>query len=149
MMKFRGHAHRSLDDKGRLILPPEFRDSIRSAVPEGVIVLTIYDKQVIGITPAQWAELEDELEKVKTPSRELQNTIRILYSGYTETPVSAQGRIAIPAHLRKSGKLDKDVVVMGAGRRFEIWPADSYEQLLDGDYDVSTELAENNVSMPF
>jgi MraZ protein len=148
-MKFRGHAHRSLDDKGRLILPPDFRDLIRSGVPEAVIVLTIFDKHVIGITPAQWARMEDELEKVKSPSRELQNTIRILYSGYTETPVGAQGRIAIPAHLRKSGKLDKDVVVMGAGRRFEIWPADSFERLLDEDYDVSRELAENNVSLPF
>ncbi|WP_285905296.1 division/cell wall cluster transcriptional repressor MraZ [Pseudodesulfovibrio pelocollis] len=148
-MKFRGHAHRSLDDKGRLILPPEFRDLIRSGVPEAVIVLTIFDKHVIGITPTQWARMEDELEKVKAPSRELQNTIRILYSGYTETPVGAQGRIAIPAHLRKSGKLDKDVVVMGAGRRFEIWPAESFEQLLDEDYDVSRELAENNVSLPF
>ncbi|ADU63767.1 MAG: division/cell wall cluster transcriptional repressor MraZ [Pseudodesulfovibrio sp.] len=148
-MKFRGHAHRSLDDKGRLILPPDFRDMIRSGVPESVIVLTIFDRHVIGITPAQWARMEDELEKVKTPSRELQNTIRILYSGYTETPVGAQGRIAIPAHLRKSGKLDKDVVVMGAGRRFEIWPADSFERLLDEDYDVSQELAENNVSLPF
>lgn len=148
-MKFRGHAHRSLDDKGRLILPPDFRDLIRSGLPEAVIVLTIFDKHVIGITPDQWVRLEDELEKVKTPSRELQNTIRILYSGYTETPVGAQGRIAIPAHLRKSGKLDKDVVVMGAGRRFEIWPADSFERLLDEDYDVSHELAENNVSLPF
>ncbi|MFH1915540.1 MAG: division/cell wall cluster transcriptional repressor MraZ [Pseudomonadota bacterium] len=148
-MKFRGHAHRSLDDKGRLILPPEFRDMIRSGVPESVIVLTIFDKHVIGITPDQWARMEDELEKVKAPSRELQNTIRILYSGYTETPVGAQGRIAIPAHLRKSGKLERDVVVMGAGRRFEIWPAESFERLLDEDYDVSRELAENNVSLPF
>lgn len=149
MMKFRGHAHRILDDKGRLVLPPEFRDMIRSDSPDGVIVLTIYDKHVIGITPDQWTLLESELEKVKTPSRGLQNTIRILYSGYTELPVGKMGRIAIPAHLRKSGKLDKDVVVLGAGRRFEIWPADSYEQLLDEDYDVSSELAENNVSLPF
>lgn len=148
-MKFRGHAHRSLDDKGRLILPPEFRDLIRAEVEDAVIVLTIYDKHVIGITPDQWTRLEGELEKVKTPSRALQNTIRILYSGYTETPVGKQGRIAIPAHLRKSGKLDKDVVIMGAGRRFEIWPADSFERLLDEDYDVSQELAENNVSLPF
>jgi MraZ protein len=149
MMKFRGHAHRSLDDKGRLILPPDFRDMIRSGVEDAVIVLTIYDRHVIGITPKQWDRLENELEKLKAPSRALQNTIRILYSGYTETLVTKQGRIAIPAHLRKSGKLEKDVVVMGAGSRFEIWPSDSFEQLLDQDYDVSSELAENNVTLPF
>jgi MraZ protein len=63
--------------------------------------------------------------------------------------VGKQGRIAIPAHLRKSGKLDKEVVVIGAGRRLEIWSAEAFEDLLDQDYDVSTELAENNVSLPF
>jgi len=148
-MKFRGHAHRSLDDKGRLILPPEFRDAIRAELPDAVIVLTIFDKHVIGITPDQWDKLERELESIKSPSRALQNTIRLLNLGYTETPVGKQGRIAIPAHLRKSGKLDKEVVVIGAGRRLEIWSADAFEDLLDQDYDVSSELAENNVSLPF
>jgi len=148
-MKFRGHAHRTLDDKGRLILPPEFRDMILSELEDGVIVLTIYDKHVIGITPQQWTQLEGEFEKIKTPSRALLNTIRLFNSGYTETVVGKQGRIAIPAHLRKSGKLDGEVVVMGAGKRFEIWSAESFEQLLDEDYDVSDELAENNVALPF
>ncbi|WP_338670207.1 division/cell wall cluster transcriptional repressor MraZ [Pseudodesulfovibrio methanolicus] len=148
-MKFRGHAHRSLDDKGRLILPPEFRDAIRAELPDAVIVLTIFDKHVVGITPDQWSKLERELESIKSPSRALQNTIRLLNLGYTETPVGKQGRIAIPAHLRKSGKLDKEVVVIGAGRRLEIWSAEAFEDLLDQDYDVSSELAENNVSLPF
>jgi len=148
-MKFRGHAHRSLDDKGRLILPPEFRDAIRGELPDAVMVLTIYEKNVIGITPEQWTLLEAELESIKAPSRALQNIIRKLNLGYTEVTVGKQGRIAIPAHLRKSGKLDKDVVVMGAGKRFEIWSAEAFERLLDEDYDVSAELAENNVSLPF
>ncbi len=149
MMRFRGHAHRSLDDKGRLILPPEFRDEIHAELPDGVMVLTIYDKHVIGITPKQWDELISELESIRVPSRAMQNTIRLLNLGYTVTPVGKQGRIAIPAHLRKSGKLDKDVVVMGAGRRFEIWSAEAFEALLEEDNDVSSELAENNVSLPF
>ncbi len=146
-MKFRGHAHRSLDDKGRLILPTEFRDMIRSNVPEGFIVLTIYGNQIIGITPEQWNHIEEELEKIKTPSPALQETMLLLYSCYTEAPVSKQGRIAIPAHLRKSGKLGKDVAILGAGRRFEIRPADSFEDLLSRQRDVSPELAENNVNL--
>lgn len=148
-MRFRGHAHRSLDEKGRLILPPDFKDKLLSATPDGKLVLTIWEKHVIGITPEQWDRLEDELEKIKAPSRQMQNIIRIFFSGYEEVGVAKNGRIAIPAHLRKSGKLEKDVVVMGAGRRFEIWPADSFESLLDEDYDVSDELAENNVALPF
>ncbi|WP_147822214.1 division/cell wall cluster transcriptional repressor MraZ [Salidesulfovibrio onnuriiensis] len=148
-MRFRGHAHRSLDDKGRLILPPDFKDKILAEVPDGRLVLTIWEKHVIGISPAQWDRLEEELEKIKAPSRQMQNIIRIFYSGYEEVTVAKNGRIAIPAHLRKSGKLDKDIVVMGAGRRFEIWPAESFDALLEEDYDVSDELADNSVSLPF
>jgi len=148
-MKFKGHAHRSLDDKGRLILPPEFRDLIRAESPDAVMVLTIYDKHVIGITLEQWTLLESELDGIKAPSRALQNIIRLFNLGYTEIKVGKQGRIAIPAHLRKSGKLEKEVVVMGAGKRFEIWSAESFDQLLEEDNDVSAELAENNVALPF
>lgn len=148
-MRFRGHAHRSLDEKGRLILPPDFKDKILAEVPDGKLVLTIWEKHVIGITPTQWDRLEEELEKIKAPSRQMQNIIRIFYSGYEEVNVAKNGRIAIPAHLRKSGKLERDVVVMGAGRRFEIWPAESFESLLEEDYDVSDELADNSVSLPF
>ncbi|WP_018125773.1 division/cell wall cluster transcriptional repressor MraZ [Desulfovibrio oxyclinae] len=148
-MRFRGHVHRSLDEKGRLILPSAFRDKLLGDTPDGRLVLTIWEKHVIGITPEQWEKLEQELEKIKAPSRQMQNVIRIFFSGYEEVAVAKNGRIAIPAHLRKSGKLDKDVVVMGAGRRFEIWPAESFESLLDEDYDVSEEFADNSVALPF
>lgn len=121
-MKFRGHAHRSLDPKGRIILPPEFRDQIFAEVQDGRIVLTIFEGHVIGITPAQWDKLEAELQKKsKNPSRQLRDFMRILYSGYEEVQVDSQGRMQLPAHLRKSGKLNKEVVLLGVGDRFEIW----------------------------
>ncbi|HMM39528.1 MAG TPA: division/cell wall cluster transcriptional repressor MraZ [Desulfovibrio sp.] len=150
-MKFRGHAHRSLDPKGRIILPPEFRDQIFAEVQDGRIVLTIFEGHVIGITPAQWDKLEAELQKKsKNPSRQLRDFMRILYSGYEEVQVDSQGRMQLPAHLRKSGKLNKEVVLLGVGDRFEIWGEESYQSLLEQDYsDVSDELSDAGVILPF
>ena len=150
-MKFRGHAHRSLDPKGRIILPPEFRDQIFAEVQDGRIVLTIFEGHVIGITPAQWDKLEAELQKKsKNPSRQLRDFMRILYSGYEEVLVDPQGRMQLPAHLRKSGRLNKEVVLLGVGERFEIWGEESYQGLLEQDYsDVSDELSEAGVILPF
>lgn len=150
-MKFRGHAHRSLDPKGRVILPPEFRDQIFAEVPDGRIVLTIFEGHVIGITPAQWDRLESELQKqTKNPSRQLRDFMRILYSGYEEVVVDPQGRMQLPAHLRKSGRLNREVVLLGVGERFEIWGEESYQSLLEQDYsDVSDELSESGVILPF
>ncbi|HWR03618.1 MAG TPA: MraZ N-terminal domain-containing protein, partial [Humidesulfovibrio sp.] len=62
-MRLLGHAHRSLDPKGRLMLTPEFRDQFLAETPDGRLVLTIYQGQIIGITPEQWDTFVAELEK--------------------------------------------------------------------------------------
>lgn len=148
-MKFQGHAHRNVDAKGRLMLPPDFRDRILAEEPEGRIVLTLFEKHVIGMSPDQWSETERELNKVKTPSKELQLVKRILFSGYEEVVLDRQGRIQLPTHLRKSGRLDKEVVVFGVDRRFEIWAGPEFEAMLGQDFDVSQELADSGVELPF
>ncbi len=66
-MRLLGHAHRSLDPKGRLMLTPEFREQFLAESPDGRLVLTIYQGQVIGITPAQWDAFVAELEKPASP----------------------------------------------------------------------------------
>lgn len=148
-MKFYGLAYRNLDAKGRLLLPPEFRDLIHSNISEGAIVLSIYNNQIIGITPAQWEHLTTELDKIKSPSNDLEETKMLLYSNYVLAPVSKQGRIAIPAHLRQSGNIgtEMEVVVFGAGNRFEIRPKEEYTNMLNKKRDVSAELRENNADL--
>ena len=47
-MLFRGQSYRSLDAKGRLMLPPEFRDALAAASADGTFVLTTYDGCLVG-----------------------------------------------------------------------------------------------------
>ncbi len=148
-MKFYGLAYRNLDAKGRLILPPEFRDNILENIPEGYVVLTIFNSQIIGITPTQWAHLVEELDRVKAPSNDLEETKMLLFSNYVQAPVNKQGRIAIPAHLRQNGNIgtEMEVVIFGAGNRFEIRPKEEYTAMLHKKRDVSGELRENNINL--
>lgn len=148
-MKFRGQAYRNLDAKGRLALPPNFKDMLLEGSADGTVVLTLYERHVIGMTPRQWEITEAELGKTRHPSRKLQIMQRILWSGYEEARLDAQGRLPISVNLRKSGRLDKEVVVMGSGARFEIWSVKEYEELLSIDCDVSEELEENDIVLPF
>ncbi len=148
-MKFRGHAHRSLDPKGRLMLTPEFRDQVYKDSPEGRVTLTIFEGNIVGFTPPHWNELEERLSSIKNPSRSLRNFIRIIISGSEDVTLDKQGRITIPSHLRKSGKLEKDIVLAGVGDRFEIWDKRAYEELLTQDFsDVSEELSQGGVDLP-
>ncbi|MDP2847458.1 MAG: division/cell wall cluster transcriptional repressor MraZ [Humidesulfovibrio sp.] len=150
-MRLLGHAHRSLDSKGRLMLTPEFRDQFLAASPDGRLVLTIYQGQIIGITPAQWDIFAAELEtKLTSPSPMLQDVRRVAFAGYSEVVLDKQGRIQLPTHLRKSGRLGADVVLVGVGRCFEIWDKDRFEALLEQrNEDVSAEMAKADIKLPF
>jgi MraZ protein len=133
------------------MLTPEFRDQLMAESPDGRVVLTIYQGQIIGITPGQWEGFVAEMEeKLTAPSQALQTMRRVFLAGYSEVSLDRQGRIQLPTHLRKSGRLGADVVLVGVGRAFEIWDKDRFEALLEqSQEDVSAELAQAGVKLPF
>ncbi len=133
------------------MLTPEFRDQLLAESSDGRVVLTIYQGQVIGITPGQWESfVADMEEKLSAPSAAMQTMRRVFLAGYSEVVLDRQGRIQLPAHLRKSGRLGADVVLVGVGRSFEIWDKDRFEALLEqSQEDVSAELARAGVKLPF
>lgn len=133
------------------MLTPEFRDQLLAESPQGTVVLTLFQGQIIGITPAQWDAFVQELEtKLSAPSSMLQDMRRVAYAGYVEVALDKQGRIQLPTHLRKSGRIDRDIVLAGVGKRFEIWDKDRFEALLEQSHaDVSGEMAKADISLPF
>lgn len=147
-MELYSHVHRTLDDKGRLVLPPAFRDQIFAEVPEGNIVLTLHKGNIIGITPAQWSVAVNELKKIKNPSPAALQEKNGFFSHYSEVQINKQGRIAIPSPLRTSTNLDADVVVLGLGERFEIWTASKFA-VFQTPVDASEEFEANGVNLPF
>ena len=147
-MELYSHVHRTLDEKGRLVLPPAFRDQLLAAVPEGKIVLTLHKGNIIGITPEQWTVAVSELKKIKNPGPAALQERNGFFSFFAEVPVSKQGRIAIPAALRTSTNLGQDVVVLGLGDRFEIWPSSQFE-VFQSPVDASEEFENNGVELPF
>jgi MraZ protein len=133
------------------MLTPEFRDQLLAESPEGKVVLTLFQGQIIGITPDQWNAFVHELEtKLSAPSSMLQDMRRVAYAGYVEVALDKQGRIQLPTHLRKSGRIDRDIVLAGVGKRFEIWDKDRFEALLEQSHaDVSGEMARADIALPF
>jgi len=148
-MELYSHVHRTLDEKGRLVLPPAFRDQILAEVPEGKIVLTLHKGNIIGITPEQWTVAVNELKKIKNPGPAALQEKNGFFSHYAEVLVSKQGRIAIPSPLRTSTDLGDDVSVLGLGGRFEIWPKGKFVETFKAPVDASEEYEANGVNLPF
>lgn len=63
-------------------------------------------------------------------SRQARDYIRVFLSGASDEVPDKQGRVTVPAPLRQYAGLDRDVTVIGAGTRVEIWDSESWNTYL-------------------
>lgn len=127
-LTFRGHAYRSLDPKGRLMLPVEFRDVILASGMPGKAILTNFDGCVVGYSLAEWERIEESFQRINMLNRQLRDFQRFFISGAMEVELDKQGRVLIPQHLRTYAGLARDVALAGVGRKFEIWDLARFEE---------------------
>lgn len=135
---FLGTYEPKLDDKGRVFLPAKFREDM-----EGGIVLTRGQEHCIYAFPAaQFDEMTKDLLNAPLSSKQARDWIRVMLSGaYKEVP-DKQGRISVPADLRTYAGLGRELTVIGAGARAEIWNTESWRSYLAVQEEVFAQTAE-------
>lgn len=148
-MLFKGRSQRSLDPKGRVMLPPEFREILLARCSEGRLVLTTYDDCIVGYPLPDWEEFEEKFNRIKSPSKLVRHFRRLVIGGAREVTIDKQGRIPLsPDHREYAGIDGKEIVLVGQGSKFEIWNHASIEDVLDMNFDdVAEELAANGIEL--
>lgn len=120
---FLGEFQHSLDAKGRVILPAEFRPSLA----EGAVISAFTGGCLAVYTSEEFERVSAEiLEKLRTGEHDL-DAARAFFADAREVTPDRQGRVAIPPTLREYAALDKDVTVTGALTRIEIWDTQRWQ----------------------
>jgi len=120
---FFGETAINLDAKGRLAIPMRYRDAIQEAC-EGRLVLTYsaFDSGALYMYPEQhWERVRDEVTGLSTFNPGHRSLQRKLVGSASAVEPDGNGRIQLPQTLRQVAGLEKRVVLMGMGNRFEIW----------------------------
>jgi MraZ protein len=124
---FLGEHQHTLDDKGRVILPARFRDRLA-----GGLVLVPGQDRCIDIYPA--ATFERRVEELRALPREDQRArayLRVFLAGaHPDTP-DGQGRVTIPPRLRDYAVLERELTVVGADEKVELWDREGWERYRD------------------
>jgi len=123
---FRGRSRHTLDQKGRLAIPSRFRE-VLDRKGDDCLIVTIKDKSLWAFCKEDWMVLEEKAANLPLFDEAGIAFLRYFISGAAECPVKS-GRITIPVALRDDAALDREVVVAGQLKRFEIWDSERWEE---------------------
>jgi MraZ protein len=141
MVPFRGTFEHTLDAKNRLTVPVKYRPELEH---DGALLAMPLDQEpcvsiwLPGEYDAYTQRAIEELPPLSAKRNELE---RFFFGKSQLVELDKAGRIMLPAFLIDHAKLAKDVVVVGAGSRLELWGRDSWSEhqqaLLDGVADIT------------
>ena len=133
---FMGEYNHSIDAKGRIIVPAKFRDLLG----EHFVVTKGLDGCLWVFPSDEWDTFYEKLRSLPVTKRDTRNFVRHFMADALDAEIDKQGRILLPANLRKAGNLEKDVVLIGTGPRIEIWDKKAWEESFeDADADEIAE----------
>ena len=119
---FRGVQHINMDAKGRLAMPARQREPLLSHC-NGQLVATIdTQSSCLFIYPLpEWERIEREIQELPALKPEVKRFQRLVIGHATDLELDSNGRLLLPAPLREYAELEKKLVLVGQGKKLELW----------------------------
>jgi len=119
----------NMDAKGRLAMPVRHRDTLQQEA-DGQMVITIdTESPCLLLYPhPEWETIERKIDALPSFNKAARRIQRLLIGHATELELDSQGRILIPPLLRDYASLSKKVMLVGQGKKFELWSEDHWSR---------------------
>ena len=102
-------------------MPQRYRKDFSAKNKSKVIITADKDKCLLIYTQNSWSIIEKKLSELPSYNKEAR-FIQILLIGYaTESEIDSQGRFLIPNPLREYASIQKKIILLGQGNKFELW----------------------------
>ncbi len=119
---FRGIASINIDDKGRFAIPARYRETLMDQDGGALVVTIDTQERCLLLYPVkQWELIEKKLEVLPSFNPVTRRIQRLLIGHATEVEMDKQGRVLLPPLLRDYAALEKTIMLVGQGKKFEIW----------------------------
>ena len=116
-----GHAPATVDDKGRLKVPANFRKIIEEKYGRDVFITSMDGERALVYPLPVWFDFQGRLSRVPSTSQAKTRLLeRVNYFGQVSS-IDAQGRVLVPGILREVAKISSDVVVIGNQDHLIVW----------------------------
>ncbi len=124
---FRGIATINLDPKGRMAIPSRYYVKLEEAENELIVTIDTQDPCLLLYPLYEWEILEKKIEALPSFNKEARRVQRLLIGHATKLELDKYKRILIPSELREFAGLEKTVILVGQGKKFEIWSESQWQ----------------------
>ncbi len=121
---FFGEFDYKVDEKGRVPIPPRFRNALK----DGVVLTAGAEKCITAYTLTEWKKLATAVTSSPLTRSKMRRLNRVLFATAFNTRIDGQGRIAIPAPLREYAEIIDEVIIAGVNSTLEIWDKSLWEE---------------------
>ncbi|OGT41946.1 MAG: cell division/cell wall cluster transcriptional repressor MraZ [Gammaproteobacteria bacterium RIFCSPHIGHO2_12_FULL_37_34] len=126
---FRGINGINIDAKGRMVMPTRYRERLQLD-SKSIIILTIdTEERCLLLYPLpEWEEIERKLAVLPSFNPAARRIQRLLIGHAADVEMDNQGRVLLPPLLREYAGLNKRAVLVGQGKKFELWDEAHWEK---------------------
>lgn len=104
-----------------MAMPTRYRDRLATHC-EGQLVVTVDRDHCLLLYPLpEWEDIERKLVRLPSLNKQARRLQRLLIGHATEVELDGNGRILLPPPLREFAELEKRIVLIGQGNKFELW----------------------------
>ncbi len=119
---FRGVNNVNVDAKGRIAIPVRYRDQLLNHCNGEMVVTIDTEEKCLLIYPQpDWDDIQRKVEALPSFNVAARRVQRLLIGHATDIPMDNSGRILLTPPLREYAQLEKKGVLLGQGKKLELW----------------------------
>ena len=131
MIGFLGEFEATLDAKGRFLLPAGFKKQLPEEDSNRFVINRGFEKCLRLYPLKSWEPLFSNISKLNDFDPKVRQFLRYYLNGATNVEPDSAGRLLIPPNLKEYAELKKDIVLIAAVNKIEIWDSNKYKQFFD------------------
>ena len=131
MIGFIGEYEATLDPKGRFSLPSGFKKQLGETSSDSFVINRGFEKCLSLYPNKSWKPIFADISNLNQFDSKVRQFTRYFLNGATQVELDTASRILIPKNLMEYAGLEKDIVLVSAVNKIEIWDKIKYQQFFD------------------
>jgi len=131
MIGFIGEYEATIDAKGRFLLPSGFKKQLPESGGDSFVINRGFEPCLSLYTSKSWKPIFSQLSDLNDFDPKVRQFRRYFLNGATQVELDSAGRLLIPKNLMEYAGLGRDIVLVSAIDKIEIWDKIKYQQFFE------------------